>query len=46
METFQTKDRSIEAFNINKNKVQIFEAGSRANALELMQLEMKLEFSM
>tara|TARA_B110000003_G_scaffold130922_1_gene133054 strand:+ start:11572 stop:14547 length:2976 start_codon:yes stop_codon:yes gene_type:complete len=29
----QTKDRSIEAFNINKNKVQIFEAGSRANAL-------------
>ena len=28
-----TKDRSIEAFNENKNKVQIFEAGSRANAL-------------
>jgi imidazolonepropionase-like amidohydrolase len=29
----KTKDRSIEAFNINKNKVQVFEAGSRANAL-------------
>ena len=28
-----TKDRSIEAFNQHKNKVQIFEAGSRANAL-------------
>ena len=29
----KTKDRSIEAFNINKNQVQVFEAGSRANAL-------------
>ena len=28
-----TKDRSIEAFNQNKNQVQIIEAGSRANAL-------------
>ena len=28
-----TKDRSIEAFNQHKKKVQIFEAGSRANAL-------------
>ena len=28
-----TKDRSIEAFNQNKNLVQIMEAGSRANAL-------------
>ena len=28
-----TKDRSIEAFNQHKEKVQIFEAGSRANAL-------------
>ena len=28
-----TKDRSIEAFNQNKNKVQIIEANSRANAL-------------
>ena len=28
-----TKDRSIEAFNRNRNQVQIFEAGSRANAL-------------
>tara|TARA_B110000971_G_scaffold157737_1_gene161088 strand:+ start:1631 stop:4615 length:2985 start_codon:yes stop_codon:yes gene_type:complete len=28
-----TKDRSLEAFNQHKNKVQIFEAGSRANAL-------------
>ena len=28
-----TKDRSIEAYNKNKNQVQIIEAGSRANAL-------------
>ena len=28
-----TKDRSIEAFNLNKKQVQIIEAGSRANAL-------------
>jgi imidazolonepropionase-like amidohydrolase len=28
-----TKDRSIEAFNQNKSKVQIIEANSRANAL-------------
>ncbi|MDC1539968.1 amidohydrolase family protein [Flavobacteriaceae bacterium] len=28
-----TKDRSIEAFNQNKNQVQIIEAGSRVNAL-------------
>ena len=28
-----TKDRSIEAFNQNKNQIQIIEAGSRANAL-------------
>ena len=29
----QTKDRSIEAFNQNKNQIQIIAAGSRANAL-------------
>ena len=28
-----TKDRSIEAYNLNKKQVQIIEAGSRANAL-------------
>ncbi|MDB9874424.1 amidohydrolase family protein, partial [Flavobacteriaceae bacterium] len=28
-----SKDRSIEAFNQNKNQIQIIEAGSRANAL-------------
>ena len=28
-----TKDRSIEAYNKNKNQIQIIEAGSRANAL-------------
>ena len=28
-----TKDRSIEAFNQNKNQIQIIQAGSRANAL-------------
>ena len=28
-----TKDRSIEAYNLNKKQVQIIEAGSRANSL-------------